>query len=76
MLQLKPVFLKAHGDRKFVVLTIEEYTAIKEALEDAEDARILDEARRRGEGKPRILQEQIMREFGVKHSRRKRKATL
>ncbi len=50
MLKLKPTFLKENGEDKFAVLSIEEYAAIREALEDAEDARILEEAIRRDNG--------------------------
>ena len=74
MLYMKPTFLEENGKPKFVVFSIKDYPAIKEALEDAEDARIIDESRRRGAGKPRIPHEQIMREFGLKTSEKKRKA--
>lgn len=50
VLKLKPTFLKENGKDKFAVLTIEQYAAVREALEDAEDARILDEAIRRDDG--------------------------
>ena len=50
MLKLKPTFLKDNGKDKFAVFSIDEYAAIREALEDAEDARILEEAIRRDDG--------------------------
>jgi PHD/YefM family antitoxin component YafN of YafNO toxin-antitoxin module len=50
MLKLKPTFLKENGHDKFVVLSIEEYAALREAIEDADDARILEEAIRRDDG--------------------------
>ena len=74
MLKIKPTFLEENGKAKFVVFSMKDYAAIKEALEDSEDARIIDEARRRGAGKPRIPQEQIMLEFGLKPAGKKRKA--
>lgn len=74
MLKTKPMFLEEDGKAKFVVLSMRDYAAIKEALEDAEDARILDQARRRGAGKPRIPHEQILREFGLPPGRKPCKA--
>ena len=50
MLKLKPTFLKENGKEKFVVLSINDYAAVREALEDAEDARILEEAKRHHAG--------------------------
>jgi PHD/YefM family antitoxin component YafN of YafNO toxin-antitoxin module len=73
MLKLKPTFLKENGQEKFVVLSINDYAAIREALEDAEDARILDEAIRRNAGKPTIPFEQVKRELGITSPVRKKK---
>ena len=73
MLKLKPTFLKDKGEQKFVVLSIEEYAAVQEALEDAEDARILEEAKRRNAGRPTILFEQVKRELGIAAPARKKK---
>ena len=65
MTKIKPTFLEENGKAKFVVFNMKDYAAIKEALEDAEDARILDEAKRRGAGKPRIPHSEILEEFGL-----------
>jgi hypothetical protein len=75
MLQTKPTFIEENGKAKFVVFSMKDYAAIKEALEDAEDSRILDEARRRGAGKPRIPHKRILEEFGLSHLLRKLKRT-
>lgn len=50
MLKLNPTFLKENGKEIFAVLSIEQYAAIREALEDAEDSRILEEAIRHDNG--------------------------
>ena len=51
MLKLKPEFLKKNGRKQFVILTIEEFDRVREALEDANDLRMLEAAKRRGRGK-------------------------
>lgn len=71
MLKMKPTFIEENGKAKFVVFSMNDYATIKEALEDAEDARILDEAKRRGAGKPRIPHRQILEEFGLSNLLRK-----
>lgn len=73
MLKMKPTFIEENGKAKFVVFSMKDYAAIKEALEDAEDVRILEEAKRRGAGKPRIPHTQILEEFGLLHLMRKAK---
>lgn len=65
MTRIQPTFLEENGKAKFVVFNMKDYAAIKKALEDAEDARILDEAKRRGAGKPRIPHSEILVEFGL-----------
>ena len=37
MIKIKPTFLEENGKAKFVVFSMKDYAAIKEALEDAED---------------------------------------
>jgi hypothetical protein len=65
MLKLKPTFLMENGERKFAVVSIEEYAAIREALDDAEDARILEEAIRRDAGGPRIPFAEVKRQLAA-----------
>lgn len=47
MLKVKPEYLSKRGRREFVVLTVEDFDRMKEAIEDAEDLRALREATRR-----------------------------
>lgn len=65
MLKLKPKFLKENGEAKFVVLTMKDYSEIREAIEDAEDYRILEESRRRNAGKPTHSLEEVKRRLGI-----------
>jgi hypothetical protein len=57
--------LKENGTEKFAVLTIADYAAVREALEDAEDARILEEAIRRDAGGPRIPFAEVKRQLAA-----------
>ena len=65
MLKLKPEYLKKNGRNEFVVLTVEEFDQIKEALEDAEDSRILQEAKRRGAKSPTTTLVEMKRLLGM-----------
>jgi len=47
MLKIKPEYLSKRGKREFVVLTVEEFDQMKQAIEDAEDLRALRSATRR-----------------------------
>ena len=44
MLRIKPDYLSKHGRREFVVLTVEDFDRMKEAIEDADDLRALRQA--------------------------------
>ncbi|TFF40937.1 hypothetical protein [Mucilaginibacter psychrotolerans] len=51
MLPLHPQYLKdSEGNNSFVVLTVDEFEAIVEKLEDLEDVRIYNEAKREEDG--------------------------
>ena len=52
MLKVKPEYLSKHGKRQFVVLTIEDFDRMREALDDAQDLRDLRRATRSNAGKP------------------------
>jgi hypothetical protein len=65
MLKLKPEFLSKRGKREFAVLTMEDYKRVTEALEDAEDLRILREAKRRGAHAPTISMEEMEKRLGI-----------
>lgn len=45
MIELHPEILEKNGKKEFVILTYEEFVAIQEALEDAEDLRDLRSAK-------------------------------
>jgi PHD/YefM family antitoxin component YafN of YafNO toxin-antitoxin module len=70
MLKLKPEFLSKSGRKEFVVLTTEEFERVKEALEDAEDLRILREARRRNANSPTYTLSEVKRRLGLTGKRR------
>lgn len=74
MIKLKPKFLKENGQNKFAVFTMSDYEQIRSALEDAEDARILDEARRRNKNRPRISHDQMKRQLGLSGKDNKKRA--
>lgn len=74
MLKLKPEYLSKNGRREFVVLTVEEYERVREALEDAEDLRILREARRRNADSPTYTLAEVKRRLGLTGKKRKARA--
>ena len=44
MLKIKPEYLSKNGRPEFVVLTVEDYERMKQAMEDADDLRTLRQA--------------------------------
>jgi PHD/YefM family antitoxin component YafN of YafNO toxin-antitoxin module len=73
MLNLKPEYLSKNGRREFVVLTVEQYKMLTEALEDAQDLKDLRAARARNAGKPTITLEQMKQELARRRSTAKRR---
>lgn len=71
MIKTKPTFIEEDGERKFVVFSMKDYNAITEALEDAYDVRLIEESKRESAGKPNVTQEQMLKELGLKPTRRK-----
>jgi hypothetical protein len=74
MRKIRPQILRREGKNAFVVLTWEEFEAIEEALENAEDLRILREARAEQKDDPGISHEEMRRELdrvAVAYRRRK-----
>jgi hypothetical protein len=65
MIKLKPEYLTKNGHREFVVLTMEDFAKVTEALEDAEDLRILRAARADNAGKPTHTLAEVKREPGL-----------
>jgi siroheme synthase (precorrin-2 oxidase/ferrochelatase) len=47
MLKIKPEYLSKRGRREFVILTVEDFDLMKEAIEDAQDLRALRNATRK-----------------------------
>ena len=72
MLKVKPEFLSKHGKRQFVILTIEDFARIQEALDDARDLRDLRRATRRNAGKPYYTPAEVERRLARRSTRRKR----
>jgi len=65
MISIHPKFIN-HGDKEqYVLLPLSEYVAIREALEDVEDLRLIEEARREDDGSAGIPLADIMKEFGI-----------
>ena len=52
MLKVKPEYLSKRGKREFVVLTVEDFDRMQEALEDVQDLRDLRQATRKNAAKP------------------------
>ena len=65
MVKIKPEFLVKNGRRAFVILAAKDFDRIMEALEDAEDLRILREARRRNANSPTYTLEEVKRRLGI-----------
>ena len=65
MIQFHPEFIKKNGKNEFVILPYEEFVTIQELLEDAEDALLLEQARREDQGKPGVTLEEVMKRLGM-----------
>jgi PHD/YefM family antitoxin component YafN of YafNO toxin-antitoxin module len=76
MVKTKYDVLTRNGKEKFVVIPMTDYEQMLERLEDARDLRDLDAARARNAGKPGISHEQMLKELGLKPTRRKSKARV
>ena len=70
MLKVKPEYLSKHGKREFVVLTVEDFERMKEAIEDADDLRTLRDAKRRNAKAPYYNIEEVERRLRVRKSRK------
>ena len=51
--------------KEYVLVPTEDFKAIQEKIEDAEDLRLLRAARAENEGKSLLTHEQMMRELGI-----------
>lgn len=65
MITLHPEFLTKEGRKEFVVLPYEEFIALQELLEDAEDVLDLRAAKQEEKDKPSIPIEDVKKELGM-----------
>jgi hypothetical protein len=72
MLNVKPEYLSKRGRREFVVLTVEDFDRMKEAIEDAEDLRALREATRKNAKAPYYTPAEVERRLRARLSRKKK----
>jgi len=74
MLKTKYDVMTRNGKEQFVMIPIKDYQALLERVEDEGDHSAIEASKKRNAGKPLIPHEQIMREFGLRPSRRKCRA--
>ena len=72
MLKVKPEYLSKGGKREFVILTVEDFDRMKEALEDAEDLRALREATLKNAKSPYYTPAEVERRLARGSTRKKR----
>jgi len=72
MLKVKPEYLSKRGRREFVVLTVEDFDRMKEAVEDAEDLRTLRQAARKNAKAPYYTAIEVERRLRMGSSRKKK----
>jgi len=65
-IELHPEFLTKNGEKQFAVLSYQEFVALQEWLEDAEDLLDLRAAKEEESDAPTISLSEIEKEFGVK----------
>ena len=63
-LKLHPEFLEKNGKKEFVVLTYEEFTALQEVLEDAQDLLTLRAAKAAEGDSPTLSLDELKAELG------------
>jgi hypothetical protein len=66
MIELHPEVLKRDGKEQFVVLPYEEFVALRDLIEDAEDLLALRYAKQQDTGEPGVSLDEMMRRFGMK----------
>ncbi|MCL2648696.1 MAG: type II toxin-antitoxin system Phd/YefM family antitoxin [Phycisphaerales bacterium] len=65
MLELHPNILRKNGKEEFVVLPYEEFVAMQELLEDAEDLKLLREARQENAHEPGISLDEAKKRLAI-----------
>ena len=76
MLKTRYDVLTRNGTEKFVVVPMTDYEALLERLEDEQDLRDLQAAKKLNAGKPGISHEQMLKQLGLKPTRPKSKARV
>ena len=66
MIDLHPEILKRDGKEQFAILPYEEFVALRESIEDAQDLLALRKAREEDTGEPGVSLDEMMRRFGMK----------
>jgi len=64
-IELNPEFLTKNGEKQFAVLSYQEFVALQEWLEDAEDLLDLRAAQKEETNTPTINLSEIEKEFGI-----------
>ncbi len=64
-IELHPEFLTKNGEKQFAVLSYQEFVALQEWLEDAEDLLDLRAAQKEETNTPTINLSEIEKEFGI-----------
>ena len=65
MIELHPEILKRDGKEQFVVLPYEEFIALQDLIEDAQDLLALRKATEEDTGEPGVSLDEMMRRFGM-----------
>lgn len=65
MIELHPEIIVKDGKKQFVVLPYDEFTAIQEALADADDLAALRNAKRDENEAPTVPLEQVVNDLGL-----------
>ncbi len=73
MLQTKYDVLIRNGKDRFVLIPEKDYQAMREWLEDESDFRAIEGSKKRNAGRALVPHAQVMREFGLKPSKRTRR---
>jgi hypothetical protein len=73
MIDLHPEFLEKNGKKEFVILTYEEFSKVKEVLEDFEDLVELRKIKEEEANKDTISLDEVKKEFNIINKPKKNK---
>jgi PHD/YefM family antitoxin component YafN of YafNO toxin-antitoxin module len=65
MIELHPQIVTKNGEKQFVLLPYEEFTAIQEALADVDDLNSLRDAKREEQNAPTVPLEDVISSLGL-----------